>query len=47
MSTAHITELVPTIGYEMASKLAREMLANGETWAEVQRRVNRTDQGTS
>jgi aspartate ammonia-lyase len=34
-STANFAELVPVIGYEMASRFAKEMLANGETWIDV------------
>lgn len=34
-STANFTELVPALGYETASRLAKEMLASGKTWAEV------------
>jgi aspartate ammonia-lyase len=34
-STANFTELVPVIGYEAASRLAKEMLATGKTWADV------------
>jgi aspartate ammonia-lyase len=40
-STAHFTELVPVIGYRAASDLAREMLASGKTWAEMQDRIAR------
>lgn len=35
-STANFAELVPVIGYERASALAKEMLANGRTSADVQ-----------
>lgn len=34
--TAYFTELLPTIGYEHASALAREMLSSGRTWGEIQ-----------
>jgi aspartate ammonia-lyase len=34
-STANFTELVPLLGYETASRLAKDMLASGKTWAEV------------
>jgi aspartate ammonia-lyase len=34
-STANFAELVPVIGYERASTLAKDMLASGKTWAEV------------
>ena len=33
--TANFAELVPVIGYERASTLAKDMLASGKTWAEV------------
>jgi aspartate ammonia-lyase len=35
-STANFAELVPVIGYEKASRLAKEMLDNDETWPDVQ-----------
>lgn len=34
-STANFTELVPLLGYEEASRLAKEMLKSGSTWNEV------------
>ncbi len=34
-STANFAELVPTIGYENASRLANEMLATGKTWTDM------------
>ena len=34
-STAKFTALVPTLGYEEASRLAKEMLAGGTSWAEL------------
>lgn len=39
-STANFAELVPQIGYDRASFLAREMLSNGETWMDVVPRLN-------
>ena len=38
-STANFAALVPTIGYETASRLAKDMLASGKTWADVQRKL--------
>lgn len=38
-STANFTELVPVVGYETASRLAKEMLAGGKTWGEMERRI--------
>lgn len=35
-STANFAELVPLIGYERASVLAKGMLASGKTWADMQ-----------
>lgn len=34
-STANFTELVPLIGYEEASRLAKEMIRTGRTWNEA------------
>lgn len=34
-STANFAELVPTIGYERASALAKEMLAAGKIWPDI------------
>lgn len=45
MSTAHFTELVPVIGYEAASRLACDMLASGETWADVRPRLKLPEGG--
>ncbi len=39
-STAHFAALVPVIGYARAAALAKEMLASGETWADVLPRLN-------
>lgn len=39
-STANFAEMVPVIGYERASRLAKEMLQKGETWADVLPRLN-------
>lgn len=44
-STAHFTELLPTIGYERASALAREMLASGRSWQEM-KALLKLDAGT-
>jgi aspartate ammonia-lyase len=38
-STANFTELVPVMGYQAASRLAKEMLATGKTWAEMQDQI--------
>lgn len=39
-STANFSTLVSEIGYERASVLAKEMLARGETWADVAARLD-------
>lgn len=41
--TAPIAELVPEIGYDRASALAKEMLARGETWPELNARLARKE----
>jgi aspartate ammonia-lyase len=38
-STANFAELVPVIGYERASSLAKAMLADGESWTDVAPRL--------
>jgi len=40
-STANFTTLVPVIGYQRASAMAHDMLATGETWADVLLRLER------
>ncbi|WP_321573072.1 aspartate ammonia-lyase [Tabrizicola oligotrophica] len=42
-STAYFAELVPEIGYENASQLARQMLADGQSWTDVVAGLQRGD----